>query len=362
MNVTKRDGDVTDDLRIGQVLGDYRILRVLANGGIARVYEAEDTRLGRLAAVKVLEPEKLANDESLTRRFQREARAVALLEHDNIIHIYQYGEQDGCYFIAMKLIRGHDLAQEFRKYRRSGSYIEVERILHILGQVADALDYAHQHNVIHRDVKPSNILIDANDKATLTDFGLVMSQAIDATMGTAFGTPRYIAPEQALASNSAVPQSDIYSLGIVLYEALTGEVPFTGNTPMEIAISQVSDPPRPPRSLNPNIPPAAEVELLRVLEKDPMLRHPSARMFINQMRCAYGFPVQEARTTVILSQTATDSSPTIPSSPTLTQPPIYPTQPTLVERRAMSPVVIAALVVAAMMVVVVVVLFLAQGG
>ena len=241
---------------VGRQLGDYTLVGVLATGGMARIYEAVDRRLGRQAAVKVLEanPDNRYDDDAMPMRFQREARAVAQLEHDNIITIYQYGEQEGLYFIAMKLVRGRDLAQEWSRLRRTGALMDVRRGLRILEQVASALDYAHAAQIIHRDVKPSNILIDASDRATLTDFGLVMQRTIDTTLGTAFGTPRYIAPEQALNSGNAVPQSDIYALGVITYELLTGRTPFDGETALEIALNQINAPVPPPRSLNQSIP------------------------------------------------------------------------------------------------------------
>lgn len=275
---------------IGTQLGDYTLLRVLATGGMAQIYEAEDRRLGRRAAVKVLGQEKLAHDATLTARFQREARAVAALEHDNIITIYQYGEQDGVYFLAMKLVKGKDLAQELSKLRRVGLKMDVERGLFIIGQVAAAIDYAHQHQVVHRDIKPSNILLDKNDKAILTDFGLVMQPSGDSTLGTAFGTPRYIAPEQAISSSKAVPQSDIYSLCVILYEVLTGQTPFNGDTPMEIALSHINDAPPSPRSINPSIPEDAEREILRALDKTPENRHASAMELVNAVKRSYGLP------------------------------------------------------------------------
>lgn len=276
------------DSMIGRQLGKYTLVRVLATGGMSRIYEAEEKTLGRLVAVKVLEQDRLRKDASLSKRFEREAKSVASLEHDHIIPIFDYGEQDGIYYMAMRLVKGKDLAREFSKLRRNGELMPVERALRILGQVASALDFAHQHNVIHRDVKPSNILIDPNDKAILTDFGLVMYHKTDSTLGTAFGTPRYISPEQALASNTAVPQSDIYSLAVILYEALTGVTPFDGDSPMQIALSQIGEPPPPLRSHNRDIPEAVEREVLRALEKDPANRHHSATELIEAVRRGYG--------------------------------------------------------------------------
>jgi tRNA A-37 threonylcarbamoyl transferase component Bud32 len=301
LSATKHDGKTRDDL-IGKQLGDYTLVRMMATGGMARIYEAEDRKLGRQAAIKVLEQDKLA-DNTLAKRFEREAKAVALLEHDNIITIYQFGEQDGIYFLAMKLVQGKDLAHELSRLRRAAQRMDVERGLRIVGQVAAALDYAHRKGIIHRDVKPSNILIDPNDRAILTDFGLVMQPSIETTLGTAFGTPRYIAPEQAISSNKAVGQSDIYSLAVITYEILTGETPFNGDSPMEIALSHISDPPPPPRTLNPNIPEAVEAELMRALEKEPDKRHSTATEFISAVKRGYGMvDSTETRATGQMSQ------------------------------------------------------------
>lgn len=269
---------------IGRQLGDYTLVRVLATGGMSRIYEGLDRGLNRRAAIKVLDLEADPNDgDSLRMRFEREARALAKLEHPNIVRIYQYGEQDGLYFIAMKLIEGSDLAGELKELNRTGRLMSPARAIGILSQVAAALDTAHAAHIIHRDVKPSNILIDLQDHATLSDFGLVIEPSIDATFGTAFGTPRYISPEQATDSSQAVPQSDIYSFGVVAYEVLTGRTPFDGRSPMEIAISHISDPPPAPRTLNPNLPQAVEDALLRALQKEPHRRHETATAFINAL-------------------------------------------------------------------------------
>ncbi|MBI1255974.1 MAG: protein kinase [Chloroflexi bacterium] len=314
---------------IGKQLGDYTLVGVLATGGMARIYEGLDRRLGRQAAVKVLELNPNGHDddtntEMLPQRFQREARAVAQLEHDHIITIYQYGEQDGFYFIAMKLIRGKDLAQELSRLRRNGLRMEVQRGLRILEQVAAALDHAHQAQIIHRDVKPSNILLDASDRATLTDFGLVMQDTYDTTLGTAFGTPRYIAPEQAIHSGSAVTQSDVYAFAIILYEVLTGQTPFDGSTPMEIALAQINDPPPPPRTINDSIPEAAEREILRALEKDPTKRQRTAGELISAVKQAY-FPEDQASTALAVRTSLLPT--TEPSLPTTAPLPVKRKRP-----------------------------------
>lgn len=286
--MTSNDNSGRQSNLTGRQLGDYKLLELLASGGMANVYKAEDVKLGRQAAVKILAREMLETDESLGERFQREAKAVAALEHDNIITIYQYGEQEGMYFLVMRLIQGDDLAEELNNLRRQGKLMSPKRLLDILGQIASALDYAHSQGIIHRDVKPSNILLDKNGKAYLTDFGLVLRQKVDKTMGTAFGTPRYISPEQALASDRAVPQSDVYSLAVIVYEALTGQMLFKADTAMQLAMSHVTEPPPPPRTVNPSIPRAVERELLKALDKKPEKRHKTTLLLIQALREAYG--------------------------------------------------------------------------
>lgn len=273
---------------VGKQLGDYLIKEKLATGGMSYVFIGEDVSLGRRAAVKVLTPDITEDDDSLPERFKREARAVAQLEHNNIIPIYQFGELEGVYFLAMRFIDGHDFADEINEARREGGLLDVKRALDVLTQVASALDYAHANGIVHRDIKPSNVLIDNNTgKAILTDFGLVLWSSVDKTLGTAFGTPRYISPEQATDSQAAVAQSDIYSLAVIFYEIVTGKMLFTGQSPMEMAISHITEKPVPPRTHNPKVPIQVEREILRALDKEPINRHHSATEFINAIRKAY---------------------------------------------------------------------------
>ncbi|MDX1991679.1 MAG: serine/threonine-protein kinase [bacterium] len=306
---------------VGMQLGDYRLKEMLATGGMARIYKGEDVKLGRMAAVKVLTSDMLDSDETLSERFQREAKAVAQMEHDNIITIYQYGEQEGLYFLAMKLVEGGDLADELNALQRQGKLMEPKRFLTLLGQVASALDHAHERGIIHRDVKPSNILIDKSGKAILTDFGLVLRQkvetSLDKTMGTAFGTPRYISPEQALASEKAVPQSDIYSLAVILYEGLTGQMVFKADTAMQIALSHISEPPPPPRSINPNIPRAVEREILKALEKDPRKRHKSASQFLQAVVESYGDALEQPKVEEIPPEILRSATPVFRTPPNM---------------------------------------------
>jgi serine/threonine protein kinase len=310
------------DRMIGKQLGHYQLTELVASGGMARIYKGTDTKLQRVVAIKVLQHDASDSDNTLATRFRREAQAIASLEHPNIIPIYHYDETEDLYFLAMKLIEGSDLAKEISSLRRRNQKMDIKRALRILEQVAAALDHAHSKGVIHRDVKPSNILLDKDDIAILTDFGLVL-RASDSTMGTAFGTPRYIAPEQAIASEKAVPQSDTYSLAVVLYEIVAGQTPFTGDTPMEIALSHISDPPPPPSTFSSDIPREVEREILRALEKDPIKRHGTATEFINAVRRAYAYSWGEAaapvNTTLPVKDFSTSSKPT-PVVP-MTKPP-----------------------------------------
>jgi serine/threonine protein kinase len=272
---------------IGKQLGDYVIERQIAIGGMATIYLGRDVKLGRYAAIKVLLPDIAGRDETLTTRFEREARAIAQLEHDNIIPIYQFGQQDNLYFLAMRYIEGDDLSNVLANYQQQNQLMPFGRALKILEQVAAALDYAHAKGIVHRDVKPSNVLLAANDRVYLSDFGLVLYATGDQTLGTAFGTPRYISPEQATDSTLATAKSDIYSLAVIVYEIVTGQRLFRGNTPMEIAISHIRDVPQPPRVHNPKISPQMQQVILRGLEKDPLARPATASLFISELRTAY---------------------------------------------------------------------------
>lgn len=285
--MTTETNGVQHGAMVGRKLGDYELVSILASGGMARIYKGFDSRLDRVAAVKVLMKELLESDDTLTERFEREAKAIARLEHPNIVPVYQFKEQDGYFFIAMKYVEGEDLADQLARMRGENRLMDVRRVFHIMEQVAAALDYAHRHDIVHRDVKPSNVLIDRDDHVYLTDFGLALWQSVNKTMGTAFGTPRYISPEQALASEKSVPQSDIYSLAVMMYEILTGDMLFRADTPMQIALYHINEPPPKPRSVNPDIPEAAENEILKALSKAPQKRHKSASEFINALKAAY---------------------------------------------------------------------------
>src|SRR5690349_18630400 len=233
---------------------------------MARVYEGYDEKLGRRAAVKVMEVYHEHGDE-MTQRFVREARAVANLDHPGIISVYQFGEGQDLYYMAMKYVEGRTLLSILKQLRQQNKYLDPQHVMSIVSEVAAALDYAHSRGVIHRDIKPSNIMLTAENRAVLTDFGLTMQLGADSTLGTAFGTPRYIAPEQAISSQKSVPQSDIYSLGVVLYEMATGRPPFDDESPMSLALSHITNAPPMPQSVRADLPHPVQTVILKALEK-----------------------------------------------------------------------------------------------
>jgi serine/threonine protein kinase len=277
-----------NDPLIGKQLGDYVIQSVLGQGVMARVYKGYDARLDRFAAVKVIEPTLTSSDEDeeYRERFQKEARAIARLNHPRVVGVYQFNNIDHVYYMAMVFIEGHDLRTVLKEYARHGKQLSHKQVLRIIGDIAQALDYSHAQGVIHRDIKPSNIMVTADGHAVLTDFGLALN-ASEGTIGNTFGSVHYIAPEQAMSSAQAVPQSDLYSLGVVLYEVLVGRVPFEDVSAMTVALKHISDPPPPPSTLNPEISPQIEEVVMKILDKDPQKRYPSGKAFIYALEGAF---------------------------------------------------------------------------
>ncbi|KAB2860193.1 MAG: serine/threonine protein kinase, partial [Anaerolineae bacterium] len=263
---------VLPDPLIGRKLGDYKIVALLGKGGMARVYKGFDEALQRYAAVKVITGEFATADEAeYTARFQREARAIARLHHPNIVSIYQFGQVEGMYYMAMVFLDGKDLRIMLKEAATRGERIPPLIILKMAREICSALDYAHTQGVIHRDIKPSNIMMTTNG-AVLTDFGLALT-TMEGTLGDTFGSAHYIAPEQAVSSARAVPQSDLYSFGVVLYEALTGKVPFDDPSAMTVALKHLNEEPPPPTFYNPDLPSEVEKVLLMALHKDPRQRY-----------------------------------------------------------------------------------------
>lgn len=262
---------MTDDPLIGRKLSNFQIKRVLGRGGMAQVYYGLDVKLQRPVAIKVIDA-RYRDQPAYAKRFVREARSVATWHHENIIQIYHADDQDGLYYYVMEYIDGQDLAGLMASASVKGKFMPPEDLLRIGRAIASALDYAHEKGLIHRDVKPSNILLTKSGRVVLSDFGLALDLQ-QGSSGEAFGTPHYISPEQARRSTDAVPQSDLYSFGVILYEMLTGVVPFDDESPTNVALQHMTQPPPPPRSLNPQLNLETEAVLLKALSKKPDKRY-----------------------------------------------------------------------------------------
>src|SRR5712691_2639777 len=269
----------------GLTLGRYELRRRVAQGGMAEVYLACDRRLRRQVAVKVL----YGRNEAFVRRFEREASAVGALSNDHILPLYDFGEQSPWYYLVMPYIEGGTLREYLSRRKRltlqeAGSFVD---------QIASALQYAHDHGVVHRDVKPSYILLRPDGYAYLADFGLARAMiGVDSltSAGTIVGTPEYMAPEQSNGINDY--RSDIYSLGVILYQMLTERVPFTADSPVAIFLKHIQAKPTPPRELNSEIPQSVEDAILKVLAKDPNERYQEVQAF----SAAYWKALQQEQT------------------------------------------------------------------
>src|SRR5690606_16634381 len=256
--------------------GRYELHRRLGRGGMAEVYLARDLLLDRPVAVKVLFP-ALATDAGFVERFRREAQAAANLQHPNIVSVFDWGEANGTYFIVMEYVEGHTLADTIREEGR----LHPDRAAEITADIAAALGFAHRNRVVHRDVKPGNVLLTRDGGVKVADFGIAraLSDSTDQSLtktGSVMGTATYFSPEQARGA-PVDPRSDIYSLGVVLYEMTTGHPPFAGDSAVAIAYKHVQENPVPPRHLDPALPETLEAITLKCLAKNPANRYPSAQ-------------------------------------------------------------------------------------
>src|SRR5256714_876636 len=323
--------------------GRYRILRKLGTGGMANVYLAEDQELGRRVAIKILD-ERHAGDEQFIERFRREAKNAAGLSHPNIVSIYDRGEAEGTYYISMEYLEGRSLKELI--LARGPAPIPVA--IDYARQILAALRVAHRQGLVHRDIKPHNVLVDGEGRLKVTDFGIARAGPSQMTEeGSIIGTAQYLSPEQAQGA-PVTPASDLYSVGIVLYELLTGSVPFTGETPVELAMKHLSKVPEAPSHLRPEIPRDLDFVVMRALAKSPEERYASAEeMDADLARVARGVSVspetEEAATAIIARPIATPMlAPPASRPPTrAAAPPFYEYDEPVTRRRSIWPWLLA---------------------
>lgn len=268
---------------IGKMLGNrYEILEKLGGGGMAIVYKGRDTYLNRHVTIKVLRPE-FTSDEDFISRFRREAQAVAKLSHPNIVNIHDVGQEDGIHYLVMEYVQGDNLKAIIKK----NVCILPEEAVRIAIQVCEALEHAHQNNIVHRDIKPHNILITDDGRAKLTDFGIAM----EATSGTItrsdtiMGSVHYLSPEQA-RGETATARSDIYAVGILLYEMLTGKQPYIGDSPIAVAMKHIQETPLPVDEVNQDVSPELALVVMRAMEKNPEQRYSNAKELARYLELA----------------------------------------------------------------------------
>jgi eukaryotic-like serine/threonine-protein kinase len=270
--------------------GRYRLLQRIGSGGMADVWLAEDAHLQRRVALKILH-RRFAQDREFVERFRREAEAAAGLSHPNIVAVFDRGDVEGTYYIAMQLLEGRSLKELIDQG------LTAEQAVGLIRQVLVAAGFAHRNGVVHRDLKPQNVIVDAEGKATVTDFGIARAGASEITQaGSVMGTPHYLSPEQAQGQD-VTAVSDLYSIGVILYEALAGQVPFEADSAVAIAMKQVSHTPQRPSSIAPKVSPALDAVTMRALEKDPGRRFQSAEAFIAALDAALRNPAAEGGST-----------------------------------------------------------------
>jgi beta-lactam-binding protein with PASTA domain/predicted Ser/Thr protein kinase len=340
----------TDTLIDSLFDGRYRIVRKLGTGGMANVYLAEDQDLGRRVAIKILD-DRHASDNQFVERFRREAQNAAGLSHPNIVSIYDRGEAEGTYYIAMEYLDGRTLKELILSRGPAPTHVAIDYTRQILA----ALRFAHRNGIVHRDIKPHNVLVDSDGRLKVTDFGIARAGASEMTeAGSIVGTAQYLSPEQAKGT-PVDARSDIYSAGVVLYELLTGRVPFSGDTAVEIAMRHLSAVPEPPSAIREEVPHELDMVTLRALAKDPEDRYQTAEEMDGELeRVSRGLPVSaetEDAATMILTGAVSPTEATSILRPQGPRPPVYAPPPVYYEeppphRRAVWPWLLALLLLA----------------
>ena len=271
---------------IGQKVGKYQVAEALGRGGMAEVYKAYQESLDRYVAIKVMHS-FLADEEGFLARFQREARAMASLNHRNIVGVYDFDVQEGMYYIVMEFVSGGTLKDRLSDLVKSGDQMPLEESVRIAMEVGDALAYAHGRGMVHRDVKPGNIMLDEQRHAVLTDFGIakILSGPTVTATGAMIGTPAYMSPEQGLGQPGD-ERSDLYALGVLFYQMVTGRLPYDADTPLAVILKHVNDPIPQPAELNTDIPPEIHAVIIKAMAKNPAERYQTAVALITDLQSA----------------------------------------------------------------------------
>ncbi len=298
---------------VGKTLGKYRILARLGRGGTANVYKAYQPSLDRYVAVKALH-RHLAEDEDFIRRFEREASAVARLRHPNIVQVHDFDHTGDLYYMVMEFIEGPSLKKELHARSFSGKFFTLPEIARVFSALGSAIDYAHKQGMVHHDLKPANILLTAQGQTVLTDFGIakIVGGSTHTLTGAVFGTPKYMSPEQGQGQRGD-ERSDIYSLGIILFEMITGQVPFDDDTPYTIISRHISEPLPLPSSFKSDLPPDVEQVILKAAAKSPDDRYKTGRELARALNDAVGLSVEHAPpvSAPVVPLTEADELPTV---------------------------------------------------
>ncbi len=310
--------NLPSDELIGKTLGQYTILEEAGRGGMATVYLAKQTSMNRNVAVKVLPPHFL-HDPNFLERFQREVEVISALEHPHILPIYDYGEANGVPYIAMRFLGGGSMAQMIRR-----GVPDLDDLIRPMRQISQALDYAHKQGIIHRDLKPGNIMLDGSDNAYLSDFGIARVMGSDLTGSAIIGTPAYMSPEQAHGM-SIDGRSDIYSLGVVLFELITGREPYQAETPMALLLKHINEPMPPARDFRDGVPDSVEHVLAKATDKDPDNRYSSAREMAEAFETALRSPNETRHAAQAKTKSVAPPVPDEPEMPTVQGMPDMPT-------------------------------------